>query len=60
MEVKRIKLLITLILILNLNKNGICFLFQQVVLKNRHIKEIIDHLRRIISEINTMLNMRRS
>ncbi|KAL6434274.1 hypothetical protein ACFW04_006006 [Cataglyphis niger] len=33
---------------------------EQVVLKNRHIKEIIDHLRRIISEINTMLNMRRS
>lgn len=35
-------------------------MFQQVVLKNRHLKEIIDHLRRIISEINTMLNMRRS
>ncbi|XP_029161980.1 mediator of RNA polymerase II transcription subunit 30 isoform X2 [Nylanderia fulva] len=33
---------------------------EQVILKNRHIKEIIDHLRRIISEINTMLNMRRS
>ncbi|CAL1679958.1 unnamed protein product [Lasius platythorax] len=33
---------------------------EQVALKNRHIKEIIDHLRRIISEINTMLNMRRS
>ncbi|EZA61288.1 hypothetical protein DMN91_012660 [Ooceraea biroi] len=33
---------------------------EQVVLKNRHIKEVIDHLRRIISEINTMLNMRRS
>ncbi|XP_031830621.1 mediator of RNA polymerase II transcription subunit 30 [Nomia melanderi] len=33
---------------------------EQVVLKNRHLKEIIDHLRRIISEINTMLNMRRS
>ncbi|KAL0126163.1 hypothetical protein PUN28_004940 [Cardiocondyla obscurior] len=35
-------------------------IMEQVVLKNRHIKEIIDHLRRIISEINTMLNMRRS
>ncbi|KAI4477105.1 PREDICTED: mediator of RNA polymerase II transcription subunit 30-like isoform X1 [Polistes canadensis] len=33
---------------------------EQVILKNRHLKEIIDHLRRIISEINTMLNMRRS
>ncbi|KAH0952349.1 hypothetical protein HN011_006676 [Eciton burchellii] len=33
---------------------------EQVILKNRHIKEVIDHLRRIISEINTMLNMRRS
>ncbi|XP_050535341.1 mediator of RNA polymerase II transcription subunit 30 [Daktulosphaira vitifoliae] len=28
--------------------------------KNRHLKEIIDHLRRIIWEINTMLAMRRS
>lgn len=36
------------------------FSFQQVILKNRHLKEIIDHLRRIISEINTMLSMRRS
>ncbi|KYN19608.1 PREDICTED: mediator of RNA polymerase II transcription subunit 30 isoform X1 [Trachymyrmex cornetzi] len=35
-------------------------IMEQVILKNRHIKEIIDHLRRIISEINTMLNMRRS
>ncbi|CAL7943791.1 unnamed protein product [Xylocopa violacea] len=35
-------------------------IMEQVVLKNRHLKEIIDHLRRIISEINTMLNMRRS
>lgn len=33
---------------------------EQVILKNRHLKEIIDHLRRIISEINTMLTMRRS
>ena len=33
---------------------------EQVVLKNRHLKEIIDHLRRIIWEINTMLSMRRS
>ncbi|XP_025161233.1 mediator of RNA polymerase II transcription subunit 30 isoform X2 [Harpegnathos saltator] len=33
---------------------------EQVILKNRHLKEIIDHLRRIISEINTMLSMRRS
>lgn len=36
------------------------FFLQQVISKNRHLKEIIDHLRRIISEINTMLNMRRS
>ncbi|XP_034186303.1 mediator of RNA polymerase II transcription subunit 30 [Osmia lignaria lignaria] len=35
-------------------------IIEQVVLKNRHLKEIIDHLRRIILEINTMLNMRRS
>ncbi|XP_015516510.1 mediator of RNA polymerase II transcription subunit 30 [Neodiprion pinetum] len=35
-------------------------IMEQVVLKNRHLKEIIDHLRRIISEINTMLTMRRS
>ncbi|KAG8222387.1 hypothetical protein J437_LFUL003007 [Ladona fulva] len=33
---------------------------EQVILKNRHLKEIIDHLRRIIWEINTMLTMRRS
>ncbi|XP_023248586.1 mediator of RNA polymerase II transcription subunit 30 isoform X2 [Copidosoma floridanum] len=33
---------------------------EQVILKNRHLKEIIDHLRRIISEINTMMSMRRS
>lgn len=33
---------------------------EQVVLKNRQLKEVIDHLRRIIWEINTMLNMRRS
>ncbi|XP_043271100.1 mediator of RNA polymerase II transcription subunit 30-like isoform X2 [Venturia canescens] len=33
---------------------------EQVISKNRHLKEVIDHLRRIISEINTMLNMRRS
>ncbi|XP_057326411.1 mediator of RNA polymerase II transcription subunit 30-like [Microplitis mediator] len=35
-------------------------LIEQVTAKNRHLKEIIDHLRRIISEINTMLHMRRS
>nr|XP_012231265.1 PREDICTED: LOW QUALITY PROTEIN: mediator of RNA polymerase II transcription subunit 30-like [Linepithema humile] len=35
-------------------------IMEQVIGKNRHIKEIIDHLRRIISEINTMLHMRRS
>ena len=34
--------------------------FQQVILKNMHLKEIINHLRRIIWEINTMLTMRRS
>nr|CAD7599899.1 unnamed protein product [Timema genevievae] len=33
---------------------------EQVVQKNKHLKEIIDHLRRIIWEINTMLTMRRS
>ncbi|XP_063228681.1 mediator of RNA polymerase II transcription subunit 30-like [Bacillus rossius redtenbacheri] len=32
----------------------------QVVVKNKHLKEIIDHLRRMIWEINTMLTMRRS
>ncbi|GLG95399.1 Mediator of RNA polymerase II transcription subunit 30 [Gryllus bimaculatus] len=35
-------------------------IMEQVILKNRHLKEIIDHLRRIIWEINTMLTMRRS
>lgn len=33
---------------------------EQVVLKNMQLKEVIDHLRRIIGEINTMLSMRRS
>ncbi|KAF2901577.1 hypothetical protein ILUMI_04606 [Ignelater luminosus] len=33
---------------------------EQVILKNRQLKEVIDHLRRIIWEINTMLTMRRS
>lgn len=33
---------------------------EQLSNKNRHLKEIIDHLRRIIWEINTMLAMRRS
>ncbi|XP_071055202.1 mediator of RNA polymerase II transcription subunit 30 isoform X2 [Onthophagus taurus] len=33
---------------------------EQVVQKNKQMKEVIDHLRRIIYEINTMLNMRRS
>lgn len=35
-------------------------IMEQVVLKNRQLKEVIDHLRRIIWEINTMLTMRRS
>lgn len=35
-------------------------IMEQVVLKNRQLKEVIDHLRRIIWEINTMLAMRRS
>ncbi|EEB12817.1 conserved hypothetical protein [Pediculus humanus corporis] len=35
-------------------------LMEQVALKNKHLKEIVDHLRRIIWEINTMLAMRRS
>ncbi|XP_067011181.2 mediator of RNA polymerase II transcription subunit 30 [Anabrus simplex] len=35
-------------------------IMEQVILKNRHLKEIIDHMRRIIWEINTMLTMRRS
>ncbi|XP_058799264.1 mediator of RNA polymerase II transcription subunit 30 [Phymastichus coffea] len=33
---------------------------EQLVLKNRHLKQIIDHLRRLVSEINTMMSMRRS
>ncbi|XP_044765108.1 mediator of RNA polymerase II transcription subunit 30 [Coccinella septempunctata] len=33
---------------------------EQVVLKNKQLKEVIDQLRRIIWEINTMLTMRRS
>lgn len=33
---------------------------EQVVLKNKQLKEVIDHMRRIIWEINTMLTMRRS
>lgn len=33
---------------------------EQVVLKNKQLKEVIDHLRRIIWEINTMLTMRKS
>ncbi|XP_014601905.1 PREDICTED: mediator of RNA polymerase II transcription subunit 30-like [Polistes canadensis] len=35
-------------------------IMEQVISKSKHLKEIIDKLRRIISEINTMLNMRRS
>uniref|UniRef100_A0A6M2DIX8 Mediator of RNA polymerase II transcription subunit 30 n=1 Tax=Xenopsylla cheopis TaxID=163159 RepID=A0A6M2DIX8_XENCH len=35
-------------------------LTEQVALKNKQLKEVIDHLRRIIWEINTMLTMRRS
>ena len=33
-------------------------LIQQLTAKNRHIKEIIDQMRNIIWEINTMLAMR--
>ena len=33
-------------------------LAQQLVLKNRHLKEIIDQMRNNIWEINTMLAMR--
>lgn len=33
---------------------------EQVILKNKQLKDVIDHLRRIIWEINTMLTMRRS
>ncbi|XP_044012475.1 mediator of RNA polymerase II transcription subunit 30-like isoform X2 [Aphidius gifuensis] len=33
---------------------------EQVIAKNRHLKEIINQMRRLISEINTMLSMRRS
>ena len=33
-------------------------LSQQLVLKNRQLKEIIDQIRNIIWEINTMLSMR--
>lgn len=32
----------------------------QIILKNQQLKEIIDHIRRIIWEINTMLTMRKS
>lgn len=35
-------------------------LMEQVVLKNKQLKEVIDHLRRIVWEINTMLTMRKS
>ncbi|XP_008553126.2 mediator of RNA polymerase II transcription subunit 30 [Microplitis demolitor] len=35
-------------------------LIEQVTAKNRHLKEIIDHIRLIISEVNIMLHMRRS
>jgi mediator of RNA polymerase II transcription subunit 30 len=33
---------------------------EQVILKNKQLKDVIDHLRRMIWEINTMLTMRRS
>jgi len=33
-------------------------LIQQIILKNRHLKDIIDHLRNTIWEVNTMLAMR--
>merc|ERR1719445_1227897 len=35
-------------------------LMQQITLKNRHLKDIIDQMRNIIWEINTMLAMRKS
>lgn len=35
-------------------------LTEQVVLKNKQLKEVISHLRTIIWEINAMLTMRRS
>ena len=35
-------------------------LLQQVRLKNQHLKEIIDQIRTIIWEINTMITMRRT
>ncbi|XP_043496348.1 mediator of RNA polymerase II transcription subunit 30-like [Polistes fuscatus] len=35
-------------------------IMEQVISKSKHIKEIMDKLRRIIFEINIMLNMRRS
>lgn len=35
-------------------------LIDQVIMKNNQLKEIIDHLRRIVWEINTMLTMRKS
>merc|ERR1719402_588214 len=35
-------------------------LIHQITLKNRHLKDIIDQMRNIIWEINTMLAMRRS
>ncbi|XP_024086286.1 mediator of RNA polymerase II transcription subunit 30-like isoform X2 [Cimex lectularius] len=35
-------------------------IIEQVIQKNRQLKEVIEHLRRIIWEINTMLTMRRS
>ncbi|XP_044579298.1 mediator of RNA polymerase II transcription subunit 30-like isoform X2 [Cotesia glomerata] len=35
-------------------------LIEQLTIKNRHLKEIIDHIRLITSEINIMLHMRRS
>ena len=33
-------------------------LVQQITLKNRHLKDVIDQMRNIIWEINTMLAMR--
>jgi mediator of RNA polymerase II transcription subunit 30 len=35
-------------------------LIQQIIFKNRHLKDIIDQMRNIIWEINTMLAMRKS
>jgi len=35
------------------------FCFQQVIIRNRHLKEQVDHIRQIMWDINTMLSMRK-